>query len=341
MSGTSVELASVLVVVHERSFPLRPRRVNLALFESALGGPVEILVVVAGISLVVGTLAALAVRAAPRSDPALTASRALGEELRTHSAIRRFVRSRFERGVATGLALTMGLVATVAAGVAIGILIYMVRTQTGLVQVDRAVERWSDARMTTTSIAVLRVLTGMGASITVAVVGILTAAYAFWRWRSRSIPLFLAIVIVGQLFLSDLIKGAVQRARPDLRPLAGFTGPSFPSGHATAAAATFAAVAIVLGREGPAGRRMVLAGVAAALAVAVACSRVFLGVHWLSDAIGGLVLGWAWVALCAVAFGGRIMRFAAPEQVAAGSDPRFADKVVGAGLHSRERKETS
>ena len=85
---------------------------------------------------------------------------------------------------------------------------------------------------------------------------------------------------------------------------------------------------------------MILAGVAAALAVAVACSRVFLGVHWLSDAIGGLVLGWAWVALCAVAFGGRILRFAVPEQVAADSGPRFADNIVGAGLRERERKET-
>lgn len=300
----------------------------------------EILAVVVGISLLVGALAALAVHAAPRSDPALTASRALGEELRSHSWIRRFLRSRVERGVTTGLALTLGLVATIAAGIAIGVLIYMVRTQTGLVRVDRAVEGWSDARMTAASITVLRLLTGLGATITVAVVGILTAAYAFWRWRSRSIPLFLAIVIVGQLVLSDLIKGAVERARPDLHPLAGFTGPSFPSGHTTAAAATFAAVAIVLGREGPGVRRMILAGVAAALAVAVACSRVFLGVHWLSDAIGGLVLGWAWVALCAVAFGGRILRFAVPEQVAADSGPRFADNIVGAGLRERERKET-
>ena len=301
----------------------------------------EILAVVVGLSLLVGALAALAVHAAPRSDPALTASRAIGEELRSHSGIRRFLRSRVERGVTTGLALTVGLIATVAAGVAIGILVYMVRTQTGLVEVDRAVERWSDPRMTAASISVLRLLTGLGATITVAIVGVLTAAYAFWRWRSRSIPLFLAIVIVGQLVLSDLIKGAVQRARPDLHPLAGFTGPSFPSGHTTAAAATFAAVAVVLGREGPGVRRMILAGLAAALAVAVACSRVFLGVHWLSDAIGGLVLGWAWVGLCAVAFGGRIMRFAAPEQVAAGPGPRFAGNAVGAGMRERERKETS
>jgi membrane-associated phospholipid phosphatase len=48
------------------------------------------------------------------------------------------------------------------------------------------------------------------------------------------------------------------------------------------------------------------------LAVAVAASRVLLGVHWLSDVIGGLALGWAWFALCAIAFGGRLLRFGAP-----------------------------
>ena len=294
-----------------------------------------VLVLVAAICAVAGSLAALAVHAAPRSDPALTATRAIGEELRRRRSIRSFLDSRFERGVATGLALTLGLLATMAAGVVIALLIHMVRTQTGLVQVDRSVEHWSDPRMTPLSIAVLQVVTAFGATVTVAVLGLLTAVYALWRWRSRSIPLFLAIVIGGQLVLADLIKGAVQRTRPDLRPLAGFTGPSFPSGHTTAAAATFIAIALVLGRDGSSRRRMLLAGVAVALAVAVACSRVFLGVHWLTDVIGGLLLGWTWVALCAVAFGGRVMRFAAPAKAAASPSPqpvpRFGPEVAEAG----------
>jgi undecaprenyl-diphosphatase len=71
--------------------------------------------------------------------------------------------------------------------------------------------------------------------------------------------------------------------------------------------------------------RAALGGVAAGIAVAVACSRVFLGVHWVSDVVAGLVLGWAWFALCSVAFGGRILRFGAPAEVAAApassSDP--------------------
>ena len=43
--------------------------------------------------------------------------------------------------------------------------------------------------------------------------------------------------------------------------------------------------------------------------------------HWLSDVIAGLFLGWAWFALCAIAFGGRRLRFAEPMEAAAAVAP--------------------
>jgi undecaprenyl-diphosphatase len=60
----------------------------------------------------------------------------------------------------------------------------------------------------------------------------------------------------------------------------------------------------------------VLAGLAVGFAVAVACSRVLLDVHWLSDVIAGLALGWGWFALCAAAFGGWMLRLGAPVEQA-------------------------
>ena len=74
--------------------------------------------------------------------------------------------------------------------------------------------------------------------------------------------------------------------------------------------------ALLLGRRRPRAARAVLAGVAVGIAVAVASSRVLLDVHWLSDVIGGLALGWAWFAVCGIAFGGRLLRFGVVAEVA-------------------------
>ena len=57
-------------------------------------------------------------------------------------------------------------------------------------------------------------------------------------------------------------------------------------------------------------------GGAVGIAVAVASSRVLLDVHWLTDVIGGLALGWAWFTLCGIAFGGRLLRFGVIAEVA-------------------------
>ena len=112
--------------------------------------------------------------------------------------------------------------------------------------------------------------------------------------------------------------------RPTLNPVAETLGPSFPSGHSSWSAAFFAAAALLVSMQRPRPARALIAGAGVGLAVAVASSRALLGVHWLSDVLAGLALGWAWFAACSVAFGGRLLRFGAAAEEAARSAERSA-----------------
>lgn len=268
------------------------------------------------VSTVAGLTALLLIARWPHADPALDVSEAIEEDLRARTGPGSFVRDRMDPAKATGLALTVALIGLVVAGVVVGLLAWTIRRDAGLVDVDHAVEIWADERATPLSDDVLDAITHLGDTTTILAVGVAISAYGVWRFRRPAIPLFVASVVVGQILISNTIKAAIDRARPELRPRADFSGTSFPSGHTTAAAATYLAVALVLGIASSPRARAALAGAAVTIGVAVGCTRVLLGVHWFSDVLAGLAIGWSWFGICAVAFGGRLLRFGAPADTA-------------------------
>ncbi len=216
---------------------------------------------------------------------------------------------------AAGLLATAGAVLTVAATVA-GVVLLMIQTHSGLARADRPLAQWAADHASDRSTDVLRFITEFGGTRLVVIGAVAVALGELIRDRRAEIPLYVAVTVAGQFALSNLIKIAVDRARPDLAPLAGFAGTSFPSGHSTAAAATWACIAFLLARRRPRHVRAALIGGAVALAVSVAATRVMLGVHWTTDVVAGLVLGWAWWLLVTTAFGGRRMHLGEPVVVA-------------------------
>ena len=129
------------------------------------------------------------------------------------------------------------------------------------------------------------------------------------EWRrlpNRFLVPFLLVAVLGDQLLTVTLKQAVDRARPTLNPIAASLGPSFPSGHSSTAASFYAAAALILARGRGARTRSLLAGGAVGIAAAVATSRVLLDVHWVSDVVAGVALGWACCALSAIAFRGRL-----------------------------------
>jgi membrane-associated phospholipid phosphatase len=208
-------------------------------------------------------------------------------------------------------------VCSLAGGVLLGVLVYLVRSVRAVQHVDNFVAQWGYAHRTSFSTSGLNAITQLGNIKVVAGLAVVLAAVDFYRTRSRwSLPFVLA-VIGGMELLMLSVKDLVGRVRPALNPVAASLGPSFPSGHSATAAAFYAAAALVLGRMLPRRQRQILIGLAVALAVAVAASRVLLDLHWLSDVIGGLSLGWGWFGLCAAVFGGRLLRPTAAAEVAA------------------------
>ena len=263
-----------------------------------------------------GVAGFILVRHWPQADPARSATESIGEHLGSRRGIRRFLRSRMDPATATGLALTVALLGIVLAGAVVGVFVWMIRREVGFVNVDLAVERWAEAHATTFSDSVLEAVTHLGDTPTVLVVGAVIAAYGVWRWRKPAVLLFVLAVVLGQVLISNTIKFVIDRARPELRPRAEFTGTSFPSGHTTAATATYLAVALVLAIGTSPRARALLVSAAIAIGVAVGSTRVLLGVHWFSDVLAGLAIGWAWFGLCAVAIGGRLLSFGAPAKAA-------------------------
>ena len=275
------------------------------------------LVIVAVLSMAAGVACGLLIAAFPSADPARSASRQLSAQVAEHRTLRRFARARLDPGTTAGLTLTAALIGVVIVFIVFGVAIAMIRSSSGVVNADVAITRLAAAHATGASLDVFGWLTLAGSTVGVVAVALAATVFALHRWWRWSLALFFLIVLGGQLLLSNAVKYAVERVRPDAPPLHVLSGPSFPSGHATAAAATWAAVALVLSRRSSPRMRAILGGAAVGIAVAVACSRVFLGAHWTSDVIGGLLLGWTWFALCAVVFGGRVLRLGAPVQEAA------------------------
>lgn len=106
------------------------------------------------------------------------------------------------------------------------------------------------------------------------------------RWQAG---LFVAACLLLSSIGTTLLKQLLARTRPDvlLQPLESY---SLPSGHSSAAFAFFLALGILAGRGSPARTRLTWLLVASLPALAIALSRVYLGVHWPSDILAGALL---------------------------------------------------
>jgi undecaprenyl-diphosphatase len=227
-----------------------------------------------------------------------------------------WVERHLDARAAAGLALTGMIVIATAGFAVVGGLLALLKTGSTLARIDESLARWGADNATDAAAEILRLITKFGGTEYVSVAAVALGAWEVVRRRGWSVLGYLASVIGGVTIILNVVKVVVDRERPAIRPLAHFAAASFPSGHSATAAAAFAAFAVVVGRHRSRTVKAGVAGTATLVAFAVAGSRIFLGVHWLSDVLSGVAMGWAWFALCTVAFGGRLLRLGAPIEAA-------------------------
>ena len=145
--------------------------------------------------------------------------------------------------------------------------------------------------------AVAKVFNWLGLVYVTLPVRIAIAGFLVLRRRWWHLAAFAAAVVLSEVLIGTL-KGIYDRARPP-GSLVATSGASFPSGHSVAATVTVVAAVIAL--VPPGSRRVAWGTAAAGFSVLMALSRAYLGAHWLSDALAGVLLGASCALLAALA----------------------------------------
>jgi undecaprenyl-diphosphatase len=140
-------------------------------------------------------------------------------------------------------------------------------------------------------------ITQLGNQTLLAIVLAGSCAWLFWKGNSKAAWHWLAVYACAGL-LTWVLKSTAQIPRP----VAVYDGYSFPSAHASMSLAVYGFLALIIARELHVTRRWLPYSGAGLIIVSVALSRLYLGVHWFSDVLAGLLLGLIWVALIGIAY---------------------------------------
>ena len=152
--------------------------------------------------------------------------------------------------------------------------------------------------------AVMQLLTDIGSSLAIVPIFVVVVAWLV-RKRRYGAVLFLSVAVAGSFVLQGTMKLFFQRPRQQLDWATVLPDYSFPSGHTMNAVVFYVALALILWAV--LGRRVGLVTLALALTLAfgVGVSRIYLGYHYLTDVVGGLLAGIAWLLVVGAAFRAR------------------------------------
>ena len=212
----------------------------------------------------------------------------------------RFIKARFSPEGYLGLHLTVGLVVVLLAGWWFGEIVENVSRDAATHLLDERVIAWFQSRASPSLTRIAWVVTALG-SIAFITAGSLVTAFVLFK--RGFIYRFVAVVVTmgGGSLLNILLKHYFQRQRPVLEnPLVTLASFGFPSGHTMGATLFYGLLALLIAHSSRwAWSHRIFEFCSAALLIAlVGASRIYLGAHYLTDVLGAIALGLAWLAFC-------------------------------------------
>ncbi|ADZ72681.1 bifunctional DedA family/phosphatase PAP2 family protein [Polymorphum gilvum] len=170
-----------------------------------------------------------------------------------------------------------------------------------MLQADVAIRNLFQSLRTPLGDHIMVFITMLGDGVVVTVVTLAAAGYLFLRRAWRRALGFLVAMTGAALFV-PLLKLTVLRLRP-LELYDGAHAYSFPSGHATLNAVLYGILTVLVAHDRSPWTKAALFTVTAAYVLALGFSRVYLGAHWASDVVAGLLFGVAMVSAFGFVFG--------------------------------------
>lgn len=215
-----------------------------------------------------------------------------------------FLKRRFDPDHRYGLRLTLFVLGILVATIPFGLLLREVTQQGPLTRLDTSAARslHSAVRDSPTLVDALQVVSFLGSPIWFYVV---IGGAAIYLWRQNHPRLALFLVVTGLLggLIDSIVKILVDRPRPSLeQPVATAHGKSFPSGHSMSSVVGYGSLVLVFLPVVARRWRKALIFGAAVLVLCIGLTRLALGVHYITDVLGGFLLGAAWLAASTAAF---------------------------------------
>jgi undecaprenyl-diphosphatase len=164
---------------------------------------------------------------------------------------------------------------------------------------DTAVMTWMGQHRSPFVERAMLEVTALGTGTVVGML-VLVAGLFLWLNKHKHSAILLVAATLGGLVLNNLLKIAFDRPRPQLFEWATHaSSSSFPSGHAMSSVIVYATVAYLAARlQSRFASRVFTMVFAAVIIVAICVSRMYLGVHYPSDVLAGVMIGLAWTGFC-------------------------------------------